>query len=538
MSEGSLNTGKKHWTTLEHNGFVFNLDYTPLPRDIALLVNGRPVQLDSKIDFSTPLRMASEEAVVLFARALKIKRNNHKPGDKDLLQDDVFVENFLRGWRSIGKDTKYIPKTASEARKTLNFDRIVDHLNLQDEIRKGRPVQEKEAEERRKAEEKERYGYVTVDGERMPVMYIVEPPNVFLGKGTQKNRGMLKARVIPEDVTVNCSGAPPPPPRGHKWGSVVTNKKSVWAGKWKDSVTGALKYMYPSRAENVYVHDADREKFEKARYLAKNIETLRRLYMADLRGSDMTKKYLALAVYFLDKIAIRPDSDDDKDNDTVGLTTLRCSNVKFKANSVLEIDFKGKSSIVYKKDILVEEVVYTALRDRCRAESAKQPDPLLFNGISSDVLNNYIKTLVDGVTAKVFRTLLASSTLEAELSVTSRGLRVESTDDEKKLALTQAFVKVADVMNHKKMTDNEAKVEKLRAQLEAEKDAKKKLKIQMKLESEEKNISVGTSKANYIDPRVCVSWAKRYEFPIEKVYAKNDLKKFTWAMSEMSSWRY
>ena len=34
---------------------------------------------------------------------------------------------------------------------------------------------------------------------------------------------------------------------------------------------------------------------------------------------------------------------------------------------------------------------------------------------------------------------------------------------------------------------------------------------------ENKTIALGTSKLNYLDPRISVAWCKKYDVPIEKV---------------------
>jgi DNA topoisomerase-1 len=50
---------------------------------------------------------------------------------------------------------------------------------------------------------------------------------------------------------------------------------------------------------------------------------------------------------------------------------------------------------------------------------------------------------------------------------------------------------------------------------------------------QEKNMTValGTSKINYMDPRISVAWCKRNEMPIEKIYSATQREKFPWAMS-------
>lgn len=43
--------------------------------------------------------------------------------------------------------------------------------------------------------------------------------------------------------------------------------------------------------------------------------------------------------------------------------------------------------------------------------------------------------------------------------------------------------------------------------------------IEMQIETKEelKTVALGTSKINYLDPRITVAWCKRHEVPIEKV---------------------
>ncbi len=41
---------------------------------------------------------------------------------------------------------------------------------------------------------------------------------------------------------------------------------------------------------------------------------------------------------------------------------------------------------------------------------------------------------------------------------------------------------------------------------------------------------MGTSKLNYMDPRITVSWCKQNEVPIERVFTKSVRDKFPWAM--------
>lgn len=44
-----------------------------------------------------------------------------------------------------------------------------------------------------------------------------------------------------------------------------------------------------------------------------------------------------------------------------------------------------------------------------------------------------------------------------------------------------------------------------------------KMELDMKTKEDLKTVALGTSKINYLDPRITVAWCKRHEVPIEKV---------------------
>jgi DNA topoisomerase-1 len=56
--------------------------------------------------------------------------------------------------------------------------------------------------------------------------YMVEPPGIFRGRGEHPKSGNLKARLNPEDVTLNMGkrNCPPICPKpGHAWQAVLHN---------------------------------------------------------------------------------------------------------------------------------------------------------------------------------------------------------------------------------------------------------------------------------------------------------------------------
>jgi DNA topoisomerase I len=53
-----------------------------------------------------------------------------------------------------------------------------------------------------------------------------------------------------------------------------------------------------------------------------------------------------------------------------------------------------------------------------------------------------------------------------------------------------------------------------------------------------KNISLGTSKANYIDPRITVAFMKLHDLPLDKIFSKALQKKFNWAFSVDETFKF
>lgn len=67
------------------------------------------------------------------------------------------------------------------------------------------------------------YGFCFIDGHKEKIgNFRIEPPGLFRGRGEHPKMGMLKKRVMPEDVIINCSkdSAIPKAPNGHRWKKV------------------------------------------------------------------------------------------------------------------------------------------------------------------------------------------------------------------------------------------------------------------------------------------------------------------------------
>ncbi|KAG2174413.1 hypothetical protein INT43_004436 [Umbelopsis isabellina] len=82
-----------------------------------------------------------------------------------------------------------------------------------------------------------------------------------------------------------------------------------------------------------------------------------------------------------------------------------------------------------------------------------------------------------------------------------------------------------------------ATVEKLLAQITKLDERIKATKTQALDKEEGKETALGTSKLNYIDPRISAVWCKKYNVPVEKVFSKTLRDKFQWAMEIDADWR-
>ncbi|KAI8883942.1 hypothetical protein K501DRAFT_332972 [Backusella circina FSU 941] len=63
-------------------------------------------------------------------------------------------------------------------------------------------------------------------------------------------------------------------------------------------------------------------------------------------------------------------------------------------------------------------------------------------------------------------------------------------------------------------------------------------RIQATDKEENKEIALGTSKMNYIDPRITIVWCKNNEVPLEKVFSKTLIEKFRWAQNTPEDWKF
>ncbi|KAG0676209.1 DNA topoisomerase 1 [Kluyveromyces marxianus] len=82
-------------------------------------------------------------------------------------------------------------------------------------------------------------------------------------------------------------------------------------------------------------------------------------------------------------------------------------------------------------------------------------------------------------------------------------------------------------------------VEKLKQQVERLEKRITNASLQLKDKEDNSTVALGTSKINYIDPRLSVAFCKKFDVPIEKVFTKTLREKFRWAIeSADENWRF
>merc|ERR1712168_147777 len=337
------------WRFLEHKGVMFPPDYEPLPDHVVFKYDGEKMKL------SPP----AEEIAGFYARML----------EHDYTTKDAFNKNFFRDWR---KDmTEKEQKLIKDLGK-CDFRPMHQYFVEQSEIRKNKSKEEKKAIKDENVRIIEEYGWAVADGHKQKIgNFRIEPPGLFRGRGDHPKMGTLKRRVTPEDVVINCSkdSAWPKPPAGHKWKEVRHDNTVTWLAGWTENVQNQNKYVMlgvTSRLKG----EKDWLKYETARSLRMRIDKIRADYQNDWTSKEMRVRQRGVALYFIDKLALRAGNEKDSDEaaDTDGCCSLRVEHMSLKQNArlkdgkehefVVVFDFLGKDSMRYYNEVGVDKRVY------------------------------------------------------------------------------------------------------------------------------------------------------------------------------------
>ncbi|KAM9814650.1 DNA topoisomerase I, mitochondrial [Syngnathus typhle] len=543
------------WRFLEHKGPYFPPDYQPLPDNVHFYYKGDPVKLS----------LAAEEVAVFFAQML----------DHEYTTKKVFRENFFKSWR---REMTHEEQLLIQDLDKCDFGEI--HAMHKAKVEEKRNLSKEEKLVLKEANQKilEEFGYCTLDHHRERIgNFKIEPPGLFRGRGEHPKQGKLKKRIQPEDVIINCSreSCIPVPPAGHHWKEVRHDNTVTWLASWTENIQGSIKYVMLN-ANSKLKGEKDWEKYEVARKLKQHVDGIREQYLIDMKSKEMRIRQRAVALYFIDKLALRAGNEKEEGEtaDTVGCCSLRVEHITLHKQldgneCVVEFDFLGKDSIRYYNKV---PVISKAFKNLKIFMENKDPGDELFDRLTTTMLNKHLSSLMPGLTAKVFRTYNASTTLQQQLKELTNDSMVN--DAEKLLGYNRANRAVAILCNHQRappktfeqsMANLQAKITARKEQLahakteleQAKKDAKVKRSSDPKLEilvekkkaavkrcsesllklevqatdrEENKQIALGTSKLNYLDPRISVAWCKKMGVPIEKIYNKTQRDKFAWAI--------
>lgn len=569
----------------------------------------------------------------------------------------IFIKNYFTDFKALVNK-----KHGIKSFDKCDFSQIRKHLDEQKLVKKAITDEQRKLNKEEKNKSLFKFGYALVDGHIEKVgNYNMEPPAAFRGRGEHPKMGKLKVRVFPEQVALNFSECAPVPRcdvPGHAWGELQHDPQVQWLARWTENINNSVKYMQLS-AQSSFKGKSDRAKYSKAALLCGNIDKIRASYKKKLVSKKIEDRQLATAMWVIDRLALRVggEKDTEEEADTVGCCSLRVEHLHFdpngegEGNKEIELEFLGKDSMLFKQtinfgaDMYTEnngmgEQVYDNFVKFCKK---KKKDEEVFDSLTPTILNAHLKEIMDGLTAKVFRTYNASKTLQDELR------KAEEKQHWKRLTATEKVVEynnanreVAILCNHQKTVSKaqetaletigekivtlkkqrnvlkkilkvinggkesqikqiplkkdekkeKEKIEKLVIKAKKLKDEAKtkeekiaatkfdeetkekkrgltqmkfeqahlwektpskdqvvkkikswgekitKAELNLKHKDDNKEVSLGTSRINYMDPRITVAWCKRNEVPIEKVFSKTLRDKFNWAAAVPPDWEF
>ena len=522
-----LGGGKPQWTVLKHNGPMFPPPYKPHKNPV--IINGKDIILPEQ----------SEEYATMFAKFI----------DTPYIENNSFKKNFWKDFKPT------LPKDLNVTSvDEIDFINIKNFLIKEKEIKSSISKEEKEKLKKKQEEIEEPYKYCIIDGVQQQVgNFKIEPPGIFLGRGSHPKIGRIKKRITPEDVIINLSkDAMIPIIKDHNWMKIIHDNSVIWLASWKEEITGKNKYIFTS-LDSFFKSKSDESKFDLARQLKKKANTIREDYEKQLLDENPKNRQLATALYFIDNLSLRVGGNKDtkEEADTVGVTSLRVEHINLLENNEIKLDFLGKDSVRYCKKINVHIQVYKNLQEFTNSKNKKDD---LFDLISASTLNDYLSSIMKGLTAKVWRTYNASLLFQKEIDKIKEDKIYDIDQNERQNYLiamfNQANTSVALLCNHQKnsntkiddylnKTNDRIKelLKKKKIYIEKKLNDKsnkisikiKSLKLKKDTKIKMKNVSLGTSKNNYIDPRIIFSFIKKFNISPEKLFTTKLIKRFEWA---------
>lgn len=478
------------WQTLRHNGIAF-----PPPHDyrkLSLKIKGRNLTLDA----------LQEEMLLAWA----------KKKDTPYVLDPVFQKNFLGDFvETLPSDLRDISLADIDFRELNGIADREKTANLSDEEKKKRSAARKAERDELKARygtatldgnAVEIAGYLA----EPPGILMGRGNHPLRGKWKYRVVPEGVTLNLDEDAPV------PPAPDGHSWGKLAHDHDAMWIATWYDKLSDKRKYIWLAETSHLR-QERDKEKYIKAQKLEggvdkvraqiragmqyeqtaarrklaqtdkeltaavaqldakilqaiqegdagarKKLEDQRALKMKEretlakrsdkIHDEEMKKRQIATVCYLIDRLAMRVGDEKDEDEaDTVGASTLRVEHIKIGQDKI-EFEFLGKDSILWQKSLPVSSEPALA-RNLAELSHGKAPSEQIFAQIDSTHVNRFLSEIVPGLTAKVFRTYHATTTVRKHLRAHAE-IRPESPNYQKEYIAKLANLQAAIVCNHKR----------------------------------------------------------------------------------------
>ena len=489
--------------TLKHNGiFVPIYDY----KGFSVKIDGQTVKLTPK----------SEQMAVAWVRK---SLSTVSPPDK------VFKHNFMKEFLnqlkaenpSSGFLDAFIPRYLQNIEhppqiqnsggqiNEIDFSQVCSFIETEKAKKEAlaKEVKKQQAEERKikRLEFKEKFGFAEVDGQKLEIAnWTSEPSCLFAGRGDHPQRGKWKDGPSKSDITLNASTTTDEEAKKEGWAGAVWEPNKMYVASWKDKLTGKIKYVWFSDTAFLK-QNREKEKFQKAETLGKQIKTIEQHIERNLDSKDEERRKVATVAWLIFAVNMRVGDEKDPDEaDTVGAITLRAEHVKIDGNQ-LNFHFLGKDSVEWDKTLPAPPEVIRNIQNYMKTSKE-----YLFEGVDSKKVARFLSEKIPKLSAKVFRTWKCTTTLETSLkeAVDEKKVTKESPDYKKTYYAKLANYEVAVVANHKKkvpptfdqrLEKKEANVKSLEQQLAIKKAAGKKTES-LQTRIERAKLGFGTNKAN------------------------------------------
>lgn len=356
------------------------------------------------------------------------------------VEDPVFAENFhedlseLLGFKVKPGDVDY----------SAIHQMIIEEREMKKNLSREEKKRRREERKREREENKEKYGYVWIDGEKCEIAnYMVEPSSIFMGRGQHPLRGKWKEGPRHEDIELNLSPDAPRPPGD--WLAIIWDPESIWIARWRDKLSGKMKYVWPHDSSPIKQRK-EKEKFNKALELRKNIKKVKNHIRENLTHEEIKRRKTATVCYLIDELKFRvgDEKDEEEEADTVGASTLRAEHIIFNGDGKVTFDFLGKDSVRHNITAKLDPLVTENLKEFVKENG----DKTLFEEVNSSVVSEFLDEIMQGITAKVFRTYYATQAVEKKLN--ELDCTTEAPEYYKKHLATIANLEAAITCNHKR----------------------------------------------------------------------------------------